>query len=318
MADAALSEGLFPMPPSSSSRLSGTGILAYQQIRNMIRERDIFAHQDILVDQIQPASLDLRLASKAYRVRASFLPGPSATVMDKINQLDGHPIDLRDGAVLEKGCVYVIPLIESVNLKGDIAGFANPKSSTGRLDILTRLITDNSAAFDKVERRYQGPLYVEVAPRTFSVVVRTGTRLNQIRFHRGVANVSGNELQRLQATEQLVLADNNLQDFREGKMVRVTIDLHGSGQDGLIGYRARKHTDRIDVEKIAHYDPLDFWEPIHYRRNPPLILDPNDFYILVTRESVKIPPDYAAEMVSYDTSVGEFRVHYAGFFDPGF
>jgi dCTP deaminase len=284
----------------------------------MVREHEIAASQEILADQIQPASLDLRLGTFAYRVRASFLPGPTATVMEKITQLDAYPVDIREGAVLEKGCVYVIPLLESVSLKGELMGFANPKSSTGRLDILTRLITDRSKAFDAIERRYQGPLYVEVAPRTFSVVVRTGTRLNQVRFRRGSSMIAASELQRLHETGQLVLTEYNEQDFKERKMLRLTIDLSGGGRDGLIGYRAKKHTDRIDLERIAHYDPLDFWEPIYYHKSSPLILDPNDFYILVTRESVQVPPDLAAEMVAYDTSVGEFRVHYAGFFDPGF
>jgi dCTP deaminase len=318
MAGAVLSDSLFPLNPSTGSRTAGTGILAFQHLQYMVREHEIAASQEILADQIQPASLDLRLGTFAYRVRASFLPGPTATVMEKITQLDAYPVDIREGAVLEKGCVYVIPLLESVSLKGELMGFANPKSSTGRLDILTRLITDRSKAFDAIERRYQGPLYVEVAPRTFSVVVRTGTRLNQVRFRRGSSMIAASELQRLHETGQLVLTEYNEQDFKERKMLRLTIDLSGGGRDGLIGYRAKKHTDRIDLERIAHYDPLDFWEPIYYHKSSPLILDPNDFYILVTRESVQVPPDLAAEMVAYDTSVGEFRVHYAGFFDPGF
>ena len=316
MSNVAVSSGLFPEAAQGGPR---TGILAFQQINHMVREREIVTVHDLAPDQVQPASLDLRLGAVAYRVRASFLPGPNATVMDRIRQLDAYPIDLREGAVLEKGCVYVIPLLESLDLKATsgVSGFANPKSSTGRLDILTRLIADRSSAFDHVERGYAGPLYVEVTPRTFSIVAKMGTRLNQIRFRRGSAVVSASELERLYEEGQL-LADTGEQNFRDRKLVRVSIDLSGAGRDGLVGYRARKHTDRIDLEKIGHYDPLDFWEPIYSHREQSLILDPNDFYILVTRESVRIPPDYAAEMVAYDTSVGEFRVHYAGFFDPGF
>jgi dCTP deaminase len=302
--------------PSSAPR--ATGILPYQAINAMRRGGEILAEADILPEQLQPASVDLRLGRVAYRVRASFLPGPDATVLEKIQQLDGYEIDLTSGAVLEKGCVYVVPLLEALALGEQIAGLANPKSSTGRLDILTRLITDRSAAFDRVERGYHGPLYVEIAPRTFSVVVRTGSRLNQLRFRRGTPAVASSELQRLHDEQQIVMALGDENKLGEDGMLRVTVDLGGSGDSALIGFRARKHTDRIDVDNVGYYDPLEFWEPLHAHREPRIILDQNDFYILKTRESVGVPPDYAAEMMAYDTTVGEFRVHYAGFFDPGF
>jgi len=300
------------------ARARATGILPYQAIVAMRRGGEILAEANILPAQLQPASIDLRLGTVAYRVRASFLPGPDATVAEKISQLDGYAIDLTAGAVLEKGCVYVVPLLESLALGETIAGLANPKSSTGRLDILTRLITDRSAAFDRVERGYHGPLYVEIAPRTFSVVVRTGSRLNQLRFRRGTPAVASSELQRLHDEQQIVMALGDENKLGEDGMLRVTVDLGGSGDSALIGFRARKHTDRIDVDNVGYYDPLEFWEPLHAHREPRIILDQNDFYILKTRESVGVPPDYAAEMMAYDTTVGEFRVHYAGFFDPGF
>jgi dCTP deaminase len=306
---------LFPGDAKNAAR---TGILPFQSINAMLREHEIWGKTEILPDQVQPASLDLRLGPTAWRVRASFLPGPGHTVADKIAELDAYPIDISAGAVLEKGCVYVVPLLESLNLKSGVTAFANPKSSTGRLDILTRLIADGSAGFDRLDKGYQGPLYVEIAPRTFSVVVYAGSRLNQLRFRRGSPVIAASELQRLHDTGQLVIDEANEQNFADRKMLRLSVDLHGTGKGTLIGYRAKKHTDRIDLEKIAHYDPLEFWEPIVYQRDPPLILDPNDFYILATKEAVRIPPDLAAEMVAYDTSVGEFRVHYAGFFDPGF
>ena len=297
-----------------------TGILPYQQIRAMLREHEILSLvQEIAPDQVQPASLDLRLGPSAYRVRASFLPGRDATVKDRIEQLDGYAIDLSAGAVLEKGCVYVVPLMEQLELSASsgLTGFANPKSSTGRLDILTRLMTDRSEAFDQVERGYRGPLYIEIAPRTFSIVVRAGTRLNQIRFRRGSPQVAVSEIQRLHEEGQLVLGDETRPNLRE-RLVGVSIDLEGAGTGSLIGYRAKKHTDRIDIDRAGAYDPLDFWEPLHFRRRASIVLDPDEFYVLVTREAVRVPPDYAAEMVAYDTAVGEFRVHYAGFFDPGF
>jgi len=313
---------LFPSNAETGIVTPRTGILPYQQIRQLLREHEIFSLSDeIRPDQVQPASVDLRLGAVAYRVRASFLPGRQATVMERIEQLDGYAIDLSSGAVLEKGCVYVVPLQERLALAASsgLTGFANPKSSTGRLDILTRLMCDRGEAFDQIERGYQGPLYIEIAPRTFSIVVRQGTRLNQVRFRRGSPSIAVTEIERLRQEGQLVLAadDDARPNIRE-KLLGVTIDLEGGGPGALIGYRAKKHTDRIDVDRVAAYDPLDFWEPIQFRRRPTLVLDPNEFYILATREAVRVPPDFAAEMVAYDTAVGEFRVHYAGFFDPGF
>jgi dCTP deaminase len=308
-----------PAPSVSTASPRVTGILPYQAIHALRRGGEILAEADILPEQVQPASIDLRLGPVAYRVRASFLPGPDATVLEKVRQLDGYAIDLTNSAVLEKGCVYVVPLIESLALGENIAGLANPKSSTGRLDILTRLITDRSSAFDEIERGYDGPLYIEIAPQTFSVVVRQGTRLNQARFQRLGAALATSPLRDLYARGQLVKPDGLLQDsdIKDG-LVPVTIDLRGAGPGSLIGYRARKHTDRIDLDKVGLYDPADFWEPITCHRDPAIVLDPDAFYILVTREEVGVPPDYAAEMVPYYTRSGEYRVHYAGFFDPGF
>jgi dCTP deaminase len=298
-----------------------TGILPSHVLKRLLDQgREVTASEPFAPGQIQPASIDLRLGPVAYRVRASFLPGRDATVLQRIEQLDGYAIDLGHGAVLEKGCVYVVPLMEHLALSSSsgVTAFANPKSSTGRLDILTRLMTDRSEAFDQVERGYQGPLYIEIAPRTFSIVVRAGTRLNQVRFRRGSPQLAVTELQRLHEQGQLVLGDEGRPNIRE-KLVGVTIDLGGDDAPGtLIGYRARKHTDRIDLDRVGHYDPADFWEPIEFRRHRSMVLDPNEFYILMTREAVRVPPEYAAEMVAYDTAVGEFRVHYAGFFDPGF
>jgi dCTP deaminase len=296
----------------------GTGVLPYQTIQGMIRAHDVMAVPEIEPGQIQPASMDLRLGRYAYRVRASFLPGPHATVMEKVAAMDGRPpLDLSQGAVLEKGCVYVVELLEAVRLTNGIMGFANPKSSTGRLDVLTRLITDRSTVFDQIERSYEGKLYVEIAPQTFSIVARQGSRLNQLRFRRGNPIISAEELQRLYDEGQLVHLDGARASIRDN-LVPVTIDLKGRGQGSVIGYRAKKHTDKIDIDRVGAYDPHDFWEPITYRRDAALILDPDEFYILATCEEVGVPTELAAEMVPYYTRSGEYRVHYAGFFDPGF
>jgi len=306
-----------------SAARAGTGVLPFQQIVAMIRAREISAVPEIESSQIQPASMDLRLGRYAYRVRASFLPGAHSTVVEKIKQMDGHPpLDLADGAVLEKGCVYVVELLEKVRLTAGVMGLANPKSSTGRLDVLTRLITDHSASFDQIERGYEGKLYAEIAPQTFSIVARQGSRLNQVRFQRGsfqrgTPNVASSELQRYYDEGQLTRSAGVRQPIRD-HLVPVTIDLKGNGLGSVIGYRAKKHTDKIDIDRVAAYDPHEFWERIPYHRDAALILDPDEFYILATAEEVGVPPNLAAEMVPYHTRSGEYRVHYAGFFDPGF
>jgi dCTP deaminase len=290
------------------------GILPDQMIAALARDGAILSEYEFVNDQIQPASLDLRLGEVAYRVRASFLPGPRTTVAERIDELKLHEIALTDGAVLETGCVYIVPLLESLALPDDIAASANPKSSTGRLDVFTRVIADETRGFDRIEAGYHGPLYAEISPKTFPVLVREGSRLSQIRFRRGHAALSPDALRALHARERLV--DDDDADVGEG--VAVSVDLAGLGPERLVGYRAKRHTGVIDVERRAGYDVAEFWEPIHARKDESLILDPDEFYILASKEAVQVPPDYAAEMVPFDPLVGEFRVHYAGFFDPGF
>jgi len=269
---------------------------------------------DFVPDQIQPASLDLRLGEVAYRVRASFLPGPNTTVAERIDELKLHEFSLSDGAVLETNCVYIVPLIESLALPDDIAAAANPKSSTGRLDVFTRVIADETRGFDRISAGYHGPLYAEISPKTFPVLVREGSRLSQIRFRRGHALLDAAALRDLHARERLT--DDADADVGDG--IAVGVDLAGLGPDGLVGYRAKRHTGVIDVERRGGYDLADFWEPMTARPDNSLVLDPDEFYILASKEAVQVPPDYAAEMVPFDPLVGEFRVHYAGFFDPGF
>ena len=292
-----------------------TGVLPSQAIRGLVEAGEIRAATPPEDGQIQPASLDLRLGPLAYRVRASFLPGPGRRVDEQLKRLSMHRIDLTGGAVLEKGCVYIVPLVESLALRKGTSGAANPKSSTGRLDIFTRLIIDGGTTFDQVPDGYAGPLYAEISPRTFSVLVRAGTRLNQLRLRRGNPTFSRAELERLHADTALVDGETAAAPISD-RGVLFTVDLKGDG--ALVGYKARAHTDLIDLDRIGHYDPLDFWEPIMADRGPQLILEPDEFYILASREAVTVPPDHAAEMVPYDTLMGEFRVHYAGFFDPGF
>ncbi len=291
--------------------MSGPGVLPAQALRLLIGSGAIAADRPMLDGQVQPASLDLRLGTVAYRVRASFLTGQGRKVEDRLAEFGMHQVDLTAGAVLEKGCVYVIPLMERLALPKGITAVANAKSSTGRLDLLTRTITDGGSEFDRIPEGYTGPLYAEVCPKSFSVLVRAGQRLNQIRFRQGQAVLSDADLTALHAREPLV---SGAAVISEG--LGFSVDLRPASGD-LVGYRAKPHAGVIDLDRIGHYPASDFWEEVR-SRDGRIILDPGAFYILVSREAVTIPPDYAAEMAPFLAMVGEFRVHYAGFFDPGF
>ncbi len=299
-----------------SEQLRG-GVLSSRQIAAMADSGAIRFAAPLAEAQIQPASLDLRLGPKAYRVRASFLPGKSRSVEELLSALKYDEMSLEgDGAVLERGCFYVVPLLESLALGTEVSGAANPKSSTGRLDIFTRLIADRGDRFDEVEAGYRGPLYAEVSPRSFSVRVRIGSRLNQLRFRRGGTQgglaLGDDELADLHKRRPLVDGPLHL---RDGVVLRVALGAEAFG--GIVGYRAQKHTDVIDVDRVGAYRIDDYWDRLP-ARDGRLILDPGDFYILASRERLAIPSDLAAEMAPMDAAIGEFRVHYAGFFDPGF
>jgi dCTP deaminase len=291
------------------------GILPGQEIGLLAEAGAIAAQLTVGSDQLQPASLDLRLGARAWRVRASFLPSAQTAIDERLRELALHQIELSDsGSVLETGCVYLVELEERLKLPNDIAAATNPKSSTGRLDVFTRVIGNRVASFDALPVGYEGPLYLEVSPRTFPILVRRGSRLAQIRFRRGTAKLDGDALAALHAREQLV--DTASADLGGGA-VAVSVDLSGR-YAGLAGFRAKRHTGLIDVDKRGGYDVLDFWEPLAAHGRAGLVLDPDAFYILSSKEAVHVPPDHAAEMVPFDPLVGEFRVHYAGFFDPGF
>ncbi|MEX0319059.1 MAG: 2'-deoxycytidine 5'-triphosphate deaminase [Ruegeria sp.] len=288
-----------------------TGVCPNQQIETMIERGEIAAEVPVLPAQVQPASLDLRLGTVAYRVRASFLAGEGNSVADRLAEFEMHRIDISQGAVLEKGCVYLVPLMESLALPVDMNAVANAKSSTGRLDLLTRTVTDGGTEFDRVPAGYSGPLYAEICPRSFSVLVRPGMRLNQIRFRQGQAILSDADLNAIHAETPLVDGPAVIQDG-----LGFSVDLRLPETD-LVGYRAKPHTGVIDLDRIGFYDPAEYWEEVR-TSDGRIILDPGAFYILVSREAVHIPPLFAAEMAPYLAMVGEFRVHYAGFFDPGF
>jgi dCTP deaminase len=291
------------------------GVLPSQTLRSLVAGGAISADPAVMADQLQPASLDLRLGDTAWRVRASFLPGRGRSVTDRLADFEMHRMDLRPGAVLEKGCVYVVPLRERLRLPAGLHGAANAKSSTGRLDLLTRVITDGGEEFDRVADGYDGPLYAEICPRSFSVLVRPGQRLNQLRLRRGQAVLGDAELAALHAREGLVAEAGPDGPLISGGL-GFSVDLRPQAGT-LLGYRAKPHSGVIDLDRVGAYPRAEFWEELH-GTDGRLILDPGAFYILVSREAVHIPPGYAAEMAPYLAMVGEFRVHYAGFFDPGF
>ena len=296
-----------------------TGILPYQDIVKLVNGARINATAAVEDAQIQPASLDLRLGATAWRVRASFLPGKDTPVAAKIERMMMHKIDLTQPTVFERGCVYIAELMEELRLPADISGKSNPKSSTGRLDIFTRLIADGGTEFESVPEGYRGKLYLEIVPRTFSVLARQGARLNQMRFVRGNPPPSDQKLDELNSLDAIVYSDA---DTPMTAIVNdglwISVDLEGDGNNGIVGYRAKQHAPLIDLARVNHYDPAEFWDPLRSEAHRSLVLNPDDFYILMSRERIRIPPSFAASMVPYDPSVGEFRIHYAGFFDPGF
>ncbi|MCG3134960.1 MAG: Deoxycytidine triphosphate deaminase [Planctomycetes bacterium] len=313
------------MARAEPEQVRDEGVLPSQAVRELVRSGAVTALSEIGEDQVQPASLDLRLGRRAWRVPASFLPGDGRSVAAELTDFAMYELRLDGdgpggGAVLETGCVYIVELEESLRLPRGVSAVTTPKSSTGRLDIFTRLIVDGASEFEKVPQRYEGKLYVEVCPRSFSVRVRTGTRLNQLRFRRGAPKASDTALRAAHEAVGLVGAghdDDTVARFKDG--LRFSVDLRGKSDGSPVAYRAKRHArEVIDLARIGHYDPAEFWEPVTGPLARGLILYPDEFYILATAEFVRVPPHLSAEMVAYDTNFGEFRVHYAGFFDPGF
>ncbi len=313
--------------PKRRARKRNRGVLAYQQLRTLVHEGVIFVKdQDPIEErQYQPASLDLRLGDTAYRMLSSFLPGQTPVEQKLVVQdlfhsdIVMYELDLRKGAVLEKGHVYLIPLMEELALPRTLAAKTNPKSTIGRLDVFARAITDSHARFDEIRPGYRGKLYLEVVPRSFSVRVAAGMCLNQLRLFSGHPTAGDNELRTRHKTDPLLYDDHAPLSSRElildeGLFLRINLQ----GKEGIVGFRAKKNSQVLDLSRIDYYDPTDFWEPIPCNRHETLILDPEDFYILMSKERIRIPPEYAAEMVTYEAACGELRTHYAGFFDPGF
>lgn len=310
---------LFPELALGKEPEHTTGVLPSQAIRSLVAAERIRSRTVITEQQIQPASIDLRLGPVAYRVRASFLPGKGSTVEWRIRDLKIAELDLGKPALFEKGCVFIVPLLEELALPADISAQANPKSTTGRLDIFTRLITDYGAEFERVPKGYRGKLCAEIVSRTFPVQVSAGMKLNQLRFVRGNPPSYDSKLVELDERESLVFEDDEspAQAIID-KGLRISVDLQGNGDSEIVAFKARRNAPKIDLAEADFYDWREFWDAVYKPSTKNIILDPGDFYLLASKEKIRIPRTYAAEMVPFDPSMGEFRVHYAGFFDPGF
>jgi len=331
-------------------RLRTKGILPVQRLKWLCEAGVVTASGGYPIEenQFQPNSIDLRLGTLAHRVRCSFLP-ENESVQQKIEKLHQYTFSIEEGAILEPNCVYIIPLLEEINLpdshfsvqqklfngvaseenfrllsEENLSAKANPKSTTGRLDIFTRVITDYSHRFEEIEQGYTGKLYLEVVPKSFPIKVRTGHRLNQLRIRHGYTTLSDQDLLRIHSTDPLLFNSEGrpleLSDVKvnNGLFMSVNLQTSGAAEGEIVGYKAKKHRDMIDLDKINHYEVNDFWEPIYNRKGDHLILEPEAFYIFASKERCRIPAHLAAEMIAYDTGSGELRTHYAGFFDSGF
>lgn len=328
-------------------QLRTKGILPVQKLK-LLHELGIISSDEkypIVEDQFQPNSIDLRLGEVAYRVRCSFLP-ENDTVHDKVEKLRMYEVPITEGAVLEQNCVYIIPLLEKLKMprsndtvqkalfNGDkeaseirlgsietLSAKANPKSSTGRLDVFTRVITDYSHRFEEITPGYEGGLYLEVVPKSFSIKVKTGQRLNQLRVRHGFEVLSDQDLLRVHGSDPLLFNEDQKPVSMEKIKVNqgLFMSVHLKGKKGeVIGYKAKKHNNYIDLDHIGHYEVDEFWEPIYANQNDQLILEPEAFYIFASKERIRVPAHLACEMMAYDTGSGELRTHYAGFFDSGF
>ncbi|HWW91518.1 MAG TPA: 2'-deoxycytidine 5'-triphosphate deaminase [Solirubrobacteraceae bacterium] len=297
------------------------GVLPSQQLRDAIaREWIVAGDWRIPPESVQPASVDLRLGEHAWALRCSFLPDSHSTVEQKVEDLAFEQIDLRDGATLERDRPYLIPLVEGLRLPEEVRAKANPKSSTGRLDVFTRVLTDRSHRFDEISAGYHGKLYLEVVPRTFAIRVQTGFALNQVRLVAGEGRLSDQELVDLHGEIPLLYRDSeplSAAALSLGEGLFLSLDVSGSAES-IVGYRAKKNSLPIDLTKAGALSWKDYWEPVHPERGGRIVLEPEVFYLLLSAEGVSIPPSYAAEMLAYDPTAGELRTHYAGFFDPGF
>lgn len=308
-------------PDSTRPGARRSGILPAQEIRELIDNGKVRSPKPIFEDQIQPASIDLRLGSKAYRVLASFFPSKRSLIGPKIREISLDEIDLTAGAVLNPDNVYIVPVMEYLSLPADVSGVANPKSTTGRLDVFTRLMAEGQPQFEHVPRGYVGDLYVEIVPRSFPIIVSTGTKLNQLRFVRGDSDVGDEQLRKMAQKRPLVYTGNGGSPKKPtlDRGLWVDVDLAGVADQTIVGYRAKKGPQPIDLSKVRAYTVSDFWEALEASSlRGSLIIKPGEFYLLASKSPVCVPPEYAAEMVAYDQSAGEFTVHYAGFFDPGF
>lgn len=296
-------------------------MLPAQHLRQAIAAKVIDAGRFTIPDEnVQPASLDLRLGEVAYRIRASFLPD-TQTVERKAKDYIFDELDLRkEGVVLETNRPYLIPLKERLALPADIRGKANPKSSTGRVDVFTRVITDESFRFDEIAAGYDGPLYLEVVPLSFPVRVREDLTLNQLRLSVGRPELTDDDIREQHRERPLLFSGGEpvpADQLALANGMFLSLDLRGDA-NGRVGYCARPNAPLLDLGTTQPMKARPYWEGVYREEGDRVVLSPKRFYLLMSNEAVTIPPDLASEMTAYDPTAGELRTHYAGFFDPGF
>ncbi|HTR89480.1 MAG TPA: 2'-deoxycytidine 5'-triphosphate deaminase [Solirubrobacteraceae bacterium] len=297
------------------------GVLPAQRLREAVAQGWVSAgNWRIPPESVQPASLDLRLGDHAWALRCSFLPDSGSSVEEKLQDLAFQKIDLRDGATLERDRPYLVPLLEELRLPPEVHAKTNPKSSTGRLDVFTRVITDRNHRFDEIASGYRGKLYLEVVPRSFAIRAKTGVALNQIRLLSGEARLTDQELLLVHEEFPLLYVDSHALRASELSLAGglfLSLDISGPPEN-IVGYRAKRNSLPVDLEHTGTLRWPDYWDPVHPEQGSRIVLEPEVFYLLLSAEGVSIPPSYAAEMLAYDPTAGELRTHYAGFFDPGF
>ncbi|MBI29421.1 MAG: 2'-deoxycytidine 5'-triphosphate deaminase [Pelagibacteraceae bacterium] len=293
------------------------GALAYQNYKFLIENNIINSNNRIPDESIQPASIDLRLGNFAYRVSSSFLT-INKTVEDRIKNFIIDKIDISQGHLFKKNQIYIVEVQESLNLDSKLSGKCNPKSSTGRLDILSRVISDYSSEYEVIKPGYKGKIYLEITSKTFNIVFTEGDKLSQLRLRKNnIVTTNDRELIGLHKLSPLLYNKNHKAIkplINNGLKITAAV----FNDDEPIAYKAKKDSPEIFFNKLRFHNKKDYWVSINKTKKNSLIIEPNEFYILKSKEKIKISRNLAAEMIPYDSEIGEFRAHYAGFFDPGF
>ena len=291
------------------------GSLVHEDYNDLFKDNNINCNK-YTSSQIQPSSLDLTLSEECYEIEASFL-SPNHNIRDKLNNIINKKIDLNEVYIFKKNITYIVRLNEKLNLKNDIFGKCNPKSSTGRLDIFCRAILNFSDEYEKIPLNYNGEIFLEITPRSFNIALIKGDSLNQMRLiYQNHDYVDDESLHNFHNIDPIIFdefGNTNVADISSG--LKISVDLKKINKTSA--YIAKDNAPVLHYDKINSHKVADFWDTIK-TKDDYLIIKPGKFYILKSKQKIRIPKTMAGEMKPYDTGIGDFRVHYAGFFDPGF